>query len=803
MTININQFTSVFSKECISMSFTKTSEGRVFFQNADNDDQKPASKSVNGKGPLTGEPVMPKDNTQMQTLLLLKSLNANLKKSKEERAELRKQIMQYKTSIKKLEEKAESQQANYIDLEKTVAKRQNEASKKATRVEDSIQKTLKQIEEAKNVVEELEGKSGQYDETLLTLKKQIDEQKKRDAIIAKKHKEIVATQKEQGEKMVSSVATYVDLTKRISETETRQEALDNKIEESKSEYLKLDRKIDKAIEDRNRILRKVDRIEQAVIETRDALNAKAMVLLTDQGAVGGVSIPANADEALRNADPMAIGRRLEEEALMPWWRKPVRVQGTSLVLMLVIALLLGWIISSARSPSSETRLSSNESRAIPTVSLKTNNEQPTSIYDENAYAQETAPSSTSEQNALEQAYSETLNEMPPLVELDQAKTPAKNEIGIRIHKGYSDPSQIADLKDDIQPIDITDDEEMLAILEKDPDRLAARLNEIEPQSLTEGDRDEPAARTTTIPTKSRHTKVETKTRTAAAASAYTEELKRRISPDPALSDIAKKIEKQAFDGVPEAQHDMGAIYVAGHGQIKQDLRRAVFWFTEAANNGIANAKYNLGVLYHQGLGVEQSISQAITLYDEAADLGHAEAQYNLGIAYIEGIGVPYTPNTAARYFRQAADQGVVEAAYNLGLIYENGLLGETKPDEALRWYKNAADAGSPEAQSALEQLAYSLGIDVNDVKRIVDNMKPSPSSTASTATNAQSTDTVPSYIVSDIQRELMRRNLYPGPVDGMIGPMTRSAIENFQYSAGLNVTGIPSEELLSYLKASY
>jgi peptidoglycan hydrolase-like protein with peptidoglycan-binding domain len=51
-------------------------------------------------------------------------------------------------------------------------------------------------------------------------------------------------------------------------------------------------------------------------------------------------------------------------------------------------------------------------------------------------------------------------------------------------------------------------------------------------------------------------------------------------------------------------------------------------------------------------------------------------------------------------------------------------------------------------------------------------------------------------IITDIQRELSRRSLYDGPVDGMVGPKTDSAIRDFETSAKLKVTGEPSEEVL-------
>lgn len=803
------------------MSFTRTSEGRVFFQNADNDDL--PKNTITKSAPGVNEPVLPRDNTQMQILMLLKSLNSKLKSSKADQASLKKEISEYKKTIKTLETKAASQESNYIDLEQKVSRKQSEVSKKAERVELSVKKTLDQIAEAKTLVEALEEKASTYDssiesikslskkqtQTLGILKDEITSQKKRDEKIVEKQKQIEKTQTEQGEKMVSSVAAYVALTKRVSESEARHETLDNKIEDARSDYIKLDRKIDKAIEDRNRILRKVERIEQAVLETRDALNAKAMVLLTDQGAVAGVHMPQVNDDTLQT-DPAALNRRLQEEAMMPIWRRPLRIQGTSLVLMMIIVLLVGWIANGALSPSSETLRS--ESRAVaPTVALEepytksiyapqgqnsdyTQNERVTEQYSNESSALVDTPATQDTDYSAQYSY-----DAAPVEDMSASSSQdndSAQDYGITIHKGYSDPAQIKKSPQVIakeepqygssEILDLDNQEELARAFEENPQQLAEQLNAIEPGR----------EQTQEIEVVSFTPPAKTKEIIKDDNSAYISSLKRRISPDPNLSDIAKKIENQAFEGIPEAQHDMGALYVAGHGQVKQDLDRAVFWFTEASQNGIANAKYNLGVLNHQGMGVPQNIDNAMALYKDAADLGHPEAQYNLGIANIEGIGVPYNPKNAAYYFEKAADQGVTEAAYNLGLIYENGLLGQPQPEEALTWYKIASDAGSPEAQSALEQLANSLGIRVEDVKRIVDKVRSSSKTTSVQAAQNGS------YLVSEIQGELMRRGLYPGPVDGMVGPMTKSAIQTFQQAANLNVTGQPSNELLNYLRST-
>ena len=157
------------------MGFTRTSEGRVFFKNADNDDLQRA-----GNNDTTSDPVMPGDNTQMQILLLLKSLNTKLKSSKSDQSSFKKQLAGYKATIKNLEEKTSAHETNYIDLEQKVSRKQNEANVKSTRIESSVKKTLTQLDEARKLVQELEEKNKTRDGSLESLKETLLTQKNKD-----------------------------------------------------------------------------------------------------------------------------------------------------------------------------------------------------------------------------------------------------------------------------------------------------------------------------------------------------------------------------------------------------------------------------------------------------------------------------------------------------------------------------------------------------------------------------------------------------------------------------------------------
>ncbi len=55
-------------------------------------------------------------------------------------------------------------------------------------------------------------------------------------------------------------------------------------------------------------------------------------------------------------------------------------------------------------------------------------------------------------------------------------------------------------------------------------------------------------------------------------------------------------------------------------------------------------------------------------------------------------------------------------------------------------------------------------------------------------------------LVRDLQSALRERGFYDGPVDGVFGQMTEEGIRRFQASAGLAVTGAPSEKLLAQVQ---
>ncbi|HXJ00682.1 MAG TPA: TonB family protein [Micropepsaceae bacterium] len=73
-----------------------------------------------------------------------------------------------------------------------------------------------------------------------------------------------------------------------------------------------------------------------------------------------------------------------------------------------------------------------------------------------------------------------------------------------------------------------------------------------------------------------------------------------------------------------------------------------------AEQGIARAQNNLGVLYENGKGVPQNITEALKWYRLAAGQGYAGAENNLGLIYALGKAVPRDPIRAYMWLDLAA-----------------------------------------------------------------------------------------------------------------------------------------------------
>jgi TPR repeat protein len=101
---------------------------------------------------------------------------------------------------------------------------------------------------------------------------------------------------------------------------------------------------------------------------------------------------------------------------------------------------------------------------------------------------------------------------------------------------------------------------------------------------------------------------------------------------------------------------LATAYRKGTG-VTQDYKKAVKWFTLAAEQGDASAQYNLGVMHSFGLGIIPDYKPAVKWFTLAAEQGNALAQYNLGRLYYLGQGVSENLVYAHMWSKQSSRNG--------------------------------------------------------------------------------------------------------------------------------------------------
>lgn len=93
----------------------------------------------------------------------------------------------------------------------------------------------------------------------------------------------------------------------------------------------------------------------------------------------------------------------------------------------------------------------------------------------------------------------------------------------------------------------------------------------------------------------------------------------------------------------------------------EDMRRQSE-ISAGANAGNAFYQNLLGEMYVFDIYLHTDYEEAVSWFYKAAEQGHAEAQFNLGVMYFKGKGVIDRDYfEAERWFQKAADQGHAEA----------------------------------------------------------------------------------------------------------------------------------------------
>lgn len=165
-------------------------------------------------------------------------------------------------------------------------------------------------------------------------------------------------------------------------------------------------------------------------------------------------------------------------------------------------------------------------------------------------------------------------------------------------------------------------------------------------------------------------------------------------------EFAKAVEhfhKAAELGHADAQCALGYYYFEyaldplSSGEDETPFDQVRFWISKAAEQGIADAQKDLGVLYE---ALDEDYSKAMEWYLKAAEQGNVIAMMNIGNLYASKVIGKRDPEEAMKWYRKSAEQGYVGAMHTLAEYY-SGWWDDVPEDMemAYKWYEMAAEKG--------------------------------------------------------------------------------------------------------------
>ena len=198
-------------------------------------------------------------------------------------------------------------------------------------------------------------------------------------------------------------------------------------------------------------------------------------------------------------------------------------------------------------------------------------------------------------------------------------------------------------------------------------------------------------------------------------------------------------------------------------------------YRKAADTGSAYAQFMLANMYLTGDAGNKNLEQYMYWLRQSGENGYASANYLLGMAYLFN-----DPTETTWYLKKAARKEHGSAMHMLGVMSARGVGVPKNTNEAVRWFR----------------LAKAQGLPISNQLLSVSGVESSFSKSKSRKPKQQMN------LVREIQQRLTNLEYNPGPVDGLFGKKTRTAIQEFQLKAGLSPDGLATFELLEALKKS-
>ncbi len=164
--------------------------------------------------------------------------------------------------------------------------------------------------------------------------------------------------------------------------------------------------------------------------------------------------------------------------------------------------------------------------------------------------------------------------------------------------------------------------------------------------------------------------------------------------------------REANSGDVLAQHELGLRYLLGEG-IAADTIKGAYWIQKAAEKGLTAAAFNFGILLINGWGVDWNPFAAYNYFLNAANDGMAQAEYIIGILYTDNLIIKRDLNKAYYWINKSSKENYEPAKEVLAEIknkVDTSLIPENKISIIKRNSKDSLN------QKNNQSLPNSLGL---------------------------------------------------------------------------------------------
>lgn len=154
--------------------------------------------------------------------------------------------------------------------------------------------------------------------------------------------------------------------------------------------------------------------------------------------------------------------------------------------------------------------------------------------------------------------------------------------------------------------------------------------------------------------------------------------------------VMKYYTMAADAGIKDAQYALGMLY-----KEKSDKQNAIKYFRAASKHGDALSMYWLGKLSMSISQTDQEKQEAFNSLQRAADAGYVDALYDVSQCYLNGEGTTASTSSAVSFLKKAAVRGHIEAAWQLAHAFTKGNGVDAQYEQALYWFSKAVAGGHP------------------------------------------------------------------------------------------------------------